>query len=466
MSVKVHPPTTKITSLCSNCLLSVFHYLSVTDLANLSQANLSGKLGKRSKDDRFKQCIVKAFRGKVRIDTTKTFVHVEERYAVNDMKMLRNFGKEMEHLSIDYFSVSRRYEHSLENTISRYCWDTLSNIELVRLKTDSMNELDRPFTNAESVAFCDGHLGSTLGQLNKWFPNMDDLEFKDTYVFDAKCIHEHFPQLTSITVWNDCWQQVAIGKNIFTNSDLKVFFLLNPQLETLSIRHDDVDEGESGAKAIIIDWEFIAFINEKLKLSELTLNLENYRFNRKWQSVITFASLSELCVTCGNGDCLDKIQIAAPNLNRLKVDVDFAHDKELNYGAFATFVIRCEPKVLKINMEYVQFVVDNAHILKIIRTLTSLQELVVVCVWKGFLPAAILNLLVNSATLNKLVGVFNFSFDSDANPQPDYKKMPEIFRAEIFQNDAVQRQWTYQFDYEIDSIFEIASIVFRRKEEQ
>lgn len=455
-------PTTKINDLCSNCLLSVFQYLSVTDLANLSEANITGKLGKRNYNDRYKQCIVKAFKVNVKMNKMKTFVHVDVRYAVDDMKMLRNFGSEIEHLVISYWPINRRYEHSLEDLISRNCWKTLPYIEFERFDIDAMNQLQRSFMNVQLAEFRDGHLGSTLGQLKKWFPNVVDLRFTDTYVFDTKCIHEHFPQLTSIAVWNDLLVRATGGKMIFTNSDLKVFILLNPQLKALSIRHDNVDETESGGNAIIIDWEFVTFINENLRLEKLELNLEKFRFDRKWKSTITIDSLTALHVHCENGDCLDKYKIATPNLNKLKLNVEFGDDKRVNYEAIATFVIQTQPTLLEINAEYQKFAVDNVQVLKMTRMLPSLQEIVIKCLWIDALPDAILNLLVNSCSLNKLVGVFIFHLDGSDGPE--FEKMREIFRAKITRNDAVANQWIYKFEYE-EAFLEIDSVQFQRKEQ-
>lgn len=307
---EVHSAT-HITDLCENCLLTVFQNLSVTDLVNLSEANITGKFRKRTyKIDQYKQTIVKAFKLNKGVNAFKTSVHTDAPFAPNEIKMLKCFGSAIESLTINYCNNNRRYESALDEAVSNNCWKTLSSVDFRYFTNDSMNELARPFINVEVVEFGDGHLGRHLGQLNKWFPKVVELEFVDTHVFDTLCIHEHFPQLTSLLVWNGRWQESKEEKRIFTNSDLKVFLQLNPQLEALNIRHDDVDETESGSNAIIVDAELLTFIDENMmELDTLKLNLENYHFDRKWQSTVYFDNLTTLDIECGNCDCLDKIKI-------------------------------------------------------------------------------------------------------------------------------------------------------------
>lgn len=463
MAEKVLPPT-NITDLCTNCLFSVFHNLRIIDLVNLSEANLSGKI--HANNDRYKQCIAKAFRGKVRNGKGITSLHVGYSSAENDdEKILRTFGKEIENLSINY-----KYDHSLDDVISRNCWKTLSKIEFEHCNNASMSKLERSFLNVEWLAFCNGRLGSTLGQLKKWFPNVVHLQFKETNVSDAKCIHEHFPQLKSITVWNDRCKASMKYRTIFTNSDLKILLLLNPQLETLNIRHDEYYETVSGGSAIIVDWDLVKFITEHLQLKKLKLNLENYWSGPKWQLVITIHSLTALHVKCDHGDWLDTIEIATPNLNKLKLklklyiatEFDDGNDRQLNYEAIATLVIRVKPKVLKINAEFNKFAVDNVQFLKITRTLPQLQELFIKYEWEDDAPDAVLNLLVNSSALNKLVVVF---VCWECSEHPEDGEIGETFREKIVRNDAVASLWS--FNHECRYInFEIASIVFQRKEQK
>lgn len=197
-------PIKNITDLNTHCLLKVCHYLNVADLVNLAEANItsSWKLGKRKKEselNRFNQIIVKAFKIKEKANEWKIIVHTKASTAPEDINMLRSFGRDIEALLIDYSDFNnRRYEKALEDAITNNCCKTLTSIDFENCYKDSMNELEQPFMNVERVEFRDCHLGSTLGQLKKWFPNMEHLQLTDTYIFDSKCIHEHFPWLQSL----------------------------------------------------------------------------------------------------------------------------------------------------------------------------------------------------------------------------------------------------------------------------
>lgn len=459
---------TNISDLCTVCLLKVFHYLDLTELANLAEANIGSdwKMRKQTnKIDRYKQSIVTAFKIKIRANEWKTFVHTDARHAVKDIKMLRSFGNEIESLLIDYDNCNenRRYEKALEDAVTKYCCKTLSAIDFVNCYQDSMNEIE-PFTNVNLVEFRDAHVGSTLGQLKKWFPNMDCLQFTDTYVVDSKCIHEHFPQLESLIVWNGRKQEAKKEKMIFTNSDLKVFAILNPQLEKLHIRHDDVDESESGDNAIIVDWDLLTFISKNLlQLERLKLNLENFRFERKWQSTVSIDSLIGLDVNLYNCDCLDKINITSAKFEELNLIVDFCcrSKVQINYEAIARFVIRTKPKRLKIKIDYEAFTVDNIHVLNMIRMLPKLQEISIDCLWEDHTSDAVINLLVNSNALEKLVGVFNFDSNDKGYASPKFLQMRQVFREKIDRNN-LARTWSYKFEEKADDCYYIDSVQFQK----
>lgn len=466
-------PIKDITDLCMHCLLTVFHYLDVTDLANLTEANITSSCKSRkhkNKIDQYKQSIVKAFKIKVKANKWKTIIRTGAGSAPNDIKMLRSFGREVEALLFDYGynNTNRRYEKALEDAVTNNCSKTLSTIDFDNCNKDSMNELEQPFTNVNLVEFRDGHLGSTLGQLKKWFPQLEDLRFTDTYVFDSKCIYEHFTWLESLMVWNGRWQESEKDKMIFTNSNLKVFLRMNPQLEILDIRHDDVDESESGAGdiAIIVDWELLTYINNNSKLRILKLNLEYFRFELEWQSSVTIETIVALDIQCVNFDCLDKIKITSPKLNELNLKVDscFDVDEPLNYEAVAMFVIRAEPKRLKIEVQCKTFDINNVQVLQITRMLPKLIQLCIDCSWADNIPDAVISFLVKSNTLIKLVVVLNFDSDDAGGPSPQFLQLRQIFHEKIVRNGVVAKTWKYSFQYKEVGCFYVDSVQFQKIE--
>lgn len=470
-------PKTNITDLCTDCLLRVFRYLNVDDLANLTAANITGKLrlGKRtSKVNRFKEAIVTAFKIRKGVHEWKVSVHTSANYAPNDIKMLRSFGREIEELIVDYrnFKMNRRYEKALEDAVSGNCSKTLAYINFHVCNADSMHELDRSFRNVESVEFLECHVGYTLGKLKKWFPKMQHLNFEDSYVSDSHCIHEHFPRLKSFKVWNGEWRTAAKEKMIFTNADLKAFILLNPQLETLDVRHNDVDESQTGDDvAIMINWDLLTFINMNLRLATLKLNFENFPFESEWPSTVTMGSVTLLEVRCASCYSLDKIKVTKPyELILIFNNCTVAGQQRSNtdYGAIASFVIRAKPKLLKIVAEFDTFALNDVLVSKMIR-MSKLQEFTIDCVWNDNLPNAIVNLLLHCNELEKLEGIFRFESDDKGDACPKYLRMREIFQDDIDRHRIVAK-WLYKFVYvegtddDFCDFYYSDSVRFERKE--
>lgn len=457
--VSVRIPVTNITDLNTHCLLTVFEYLDVVDLANLLQANIVKKLGKRSRKKLlFDQNIVKAFKIKVKTNEWKTRVHANDRYAPEDIKMLRSFGREIESLLVDCTvsksteGTNRRYERALEDAIIDNCRKTLTDITFDDCNKDTMKELEQPFKSVQSVEFFDCHLGSTLGLLKKWFPKMVNLNFTYTYVFDAKIIHEHFTDLKLLTVWNNSQQDVKEGKMIFSNSDLEVFLQMNPQLQMLNIQHD-------GGNGIIVDSNLLTLISKNLGLTELKLNFEKYHFQNEWGSTVAVDNLTRLDIECTNCRCLSTIKITLPKLNELILQINY--HRQIDYEAIASFVLRAAPKQLTILSKDQTLVVDNAQVIRMISLLPKLEELSIECKWDHSIPNAVLNLIVNCAgsALDKLIGAFYFG-----DPRPEYSQMREVFREQIIRNDLVTNNWVYRFNYRNDeSDHQVDTIEFKKK---
>lgn len=117
---------------------------------------------------------------------------------------------------------------------------------------------------------------------------------------------------------------------------------------------------------------------------------------------------------------------------------------------------------LKINASYDEFSVDNVRILRMVRTLQELNEIVMVCSWEDTIPDAVMNVLVNSNdSLEKFVGAFHFGLNADEL----HLQMQQVFREKIVRNDVVKRKWTYNFGYTDDGVSYIDTIEFHKKNE-
>ncbi|KAJ6649211.1 hypothetical protein Bhyg_04445 [Pseudolycoriella hygida] len=364
--------------------------------------------------------------------------------APTDIKMLRNFGQAIETLHISFISNKnngdRSYEKELENAICDNCSETVKTIRFFGCASGNMKGLENPFENARSIRFINSHIGSLLGQLEKWFPKMQDLQFDSTYVFDANCIHFHFPELRSLKVHNAISRLVRIGRNIFTNSDLKIVSLLNPQLRHLDIKQDLVQKWMYNTDAIVIDWDLLTFISKNLKLETLTLNLENRLIIRPlpWRSAVPMEY--------------------ATNQLTLKfryLYIPFDHE------ALAAFVICAEPKRLEI-IAYESFrnffTVDK---LQFFQELPHLLELFVECAYNAQTLDAVIILLTNCGYLEKIALVFNFNSKKNVGPCPIY--LETTFCDKFRQNNALAQKWTLQFKHMKNRTFEQFYFDFQKR---
>lgn len=243
-------------------------------------------------------------------------VSIKPNVALQKLKLVKRLGCEITELRMNYFvdGETRRYEKVLEDAVIKYCRTTLTKMVLDHCYQYSMNDIEEPFPNVQSVTFYKGHLGSTLSQLHKWFPALKSLVFHDVSISNSKCIQEEFEFLDTLVVGNPRRERNSTTN--FTNVNLRVCATLNPKLKNLHIRHDNVDESETGRNAIIIDYDLMSFISKNLQLDLLILNLENYNGSEKvWRSVIDFETLATLHIKFSESCFLGKIRLTCQNLH-------------------------------------------------------------------------------------------------------------------------------------------------------
>ncbi|KAJ6646912.1 hypothetical protein Bhyg_02126 [Pseudolycoriella hygida] len=403
----------------------------VEDLVNLYEAIIPGgrKLDNRQGDQKdkvkqFEESIVHAFKTVIK---PQTYVIVDSRFTPREVKMLRIFGREIKALRI-YFNMDIIEE--FERAICNYCCETVSSITFFSCMLNHMRQINKPFENVESIRFYSCHIGNTLGQLQKWFPRMHELQFIYSYVANTTCIHDHFPEMKSLYVCNGDRKTIQELKRTFTNSDLKIFSLLNPQLKHLNITHDMVDETWSGSAAIIINYDLLTFISKNLKLETLTLNLtkSRYHLKRKWPSTVT---------------------MEAPNYG------------QWSYETLAAFVVHAEPKRLAIivndSLRNV-FAVDK---LQFFRQMPQLLELFIKCSYNDHTLDAIITLLTNCDTLEKITLFFNI--ESHMRQRPLTIILLSEFSQKFSRNIVVARKWAFEFEHKKDMDFEQYCFSFQKQ---
>lgn len=449
--------TTTITDLCAHCLDMIFDYLDKSDIVNVAEANLTSYYSaennendfSKDKINRLKESLRRAYRRKMKPQEKVVVVSINVDVAPDHIILLRHFGQEFNGLRVKYCSYeNRRYEKALEDAVINYCRKTLPRIEFEDCDPYSMNEIQEPFPNVQYVTFHKCHLGSRLGQLHKWFPLMKSLEFQDTIISDPECIHQRFPSLEMLTVWNP--RRGRDPRTPFSNLNLKFFAIINPQLRYLHIRHDDVDESESGSNAIIVNSDFMSFISKNLQLKYLILNLENYkRIEKEWQSMVAFENLIGLEIRLKEFCCLGNMRLTSPTLQNLILKGSTS--AVINYKSIANFIRGTKPKILKIQVGSNTFDMRNTHIIGIVSSQSNLKQVFIECLWNYTLPDAMITFLCHSTMITKVVGLIKFVRDNGGNPS--YGRLEQIYRDKIIQNELVANKWTYTFDNSVKSNF-------------
>lgn len=428
--------------LCADCLSMIFDYLSIGDIVNLVEANITGSLTEKNKNksilkiDQFNECSLKAFMSKSDNDVVQTIA----KFAPNGILMLRHFGRHFDSLRIVYGDENvwalhdsrgnRRYEKGLEDAIMFNCRETLTAICFERCDQYAMNEIEESFPNVELVTFRDGDLSRKLRDLNNCFPRMQFLRFYSLNISDSnsKCLHQHFPLLKSFKVYDTL---------NFTDFDLKIFLTLNPQLKYLAIINLD------GANEIVVTHDLISLISKSLiNLESLKLTIDDFRFNAEIEPVINFANLVYLKVESEEFHDLDKVKLTSPKLNKLTLVGD---PQQTYYEVIKKFVTYAKPKQLEIRYAGHIFDIGNEHFNGITRTLPMLREVCVKSLWYDEVPDVFINFLVDNEAITKLIGVFTFYFDENVDSYPKYCRMRQMFKNKIVENDFVAKKWTLAF---------------------
>lgn len=205
---------------------------------------------------------------------------------------------------------------------------------------------EEPFTNVESVRLENGYLSKDFGQLKKWFPKLQILEFYGLDIEDPECIEDSFPLLMQLFVNNpkqikyEYFEGDFDNKGIFTNSNLRIFFKLNPQLQSLSLMHDvDDKEGRfvTGDHGIKLNKEFLHCIQRKLpQLEKLELKVMQSDLWKPSISCILFPQLQQLRIHCDSWSMLRNIPIRCRALIALHLICE--NNSSINYKDIADVV--------------------------------------------------------------------------------------------------------------------------------
>ena len=224
----------KLTEVNADCLEQIFKRLRLVDLVNVAESNKELKPGA--------DLVFRSRYGKqsIEIDSEYKVINIYNangrhtakiRWSLR-FKLLRCFGHLMKKLRIAYVrshepsEMESKQAASIDRYVNQYCADTLLEIKFEHCEKRTLTELRKPFSSVKSVHFNSCQLGGMWPKLNKWFPQVQYLEFSCENGLSTK-IREaaHFNDLRNL--------------NIFIPSNRKKHFanLLqsNRKLQSLSI---------------------------------------------------------------------------------------------------------------------------------------------------------------------------------------------------------------------------------------
>lgn len=283
-----------IENLNDNCLIEIFKDLSLDDLINVSVSSARFKVS---------SCIVfkKNFAKNVIVDPDKN--------RLRSVVLLKTFGHLIDGLTVIYKEDYNRFNQELDQAIIKYSAESVTEIEFI--KSDKFlfnNQIVRPLAKVTKVTFIRCVVGRCIFEFNKWFPNAHSLELLESTIVstsDAMCIEQPFPKLTHLAIINPkqhCEYQttnanIVLLQPLFTNGNTEMAIHLNPQIKSLKLKHNHIqDEFRVHATrfGIEITPAFLHYISDKLPLlTELELLMDTSIGNTT-QEVVHFENLEGL----------------------------------------------------------------------------------------------------------------------------------------------------------------------------
>lgn len=160
---------------------------------------------------------------------TKQYKHKEITLQAINFKnsdVLYLLGDIVQYLRVNYDRMNaneNKNNHKIHDAIVQYCSNNL--IAATFNNIQSAMHVDRVFHHLKQLSFNHGCVGETMSEFNKWFPNLNRLEFFFCKTIDKRCIEHTFPKLKHFTV----------AHHNFTLKNLQTFLDLNPQLQTFTV---------------------------------------------------------------------------------------------------------------------------------------------------------------------------------------------------------------------------------------
>lgn len=339
---------TKITDLNADCLLKIFRYLDVENMAIASDAC-----------QRFRESASEAFKyewkGKTVWLSNQTREHRLESTAI-----LRNFGSQLQKIHI-VFGETRNLEF-LNMIIEKCSRSELTEVDVSGqiLSKANVCRLKNKFTNLRSLGF-----EITTRQTD------DSVELE--------CIEQHFSNL----------DQLRLFGNPLKNLNVQQIMSLNPQVKSLSLLYRNHVENATN----LLEWidQYVPQL-EQLELHGMSGSVDNIGYQPKFLKNLKRLKFFDF-------GC-------AMNMRHLSISNEKVEELELEEGTCDEHVVDfiCQYKeVKKLAIRYVDYQLDYKHLLKLGKHLPKLTELEISSSCSNLNHQAIIDLVLGSKQLVKLV---------------------------------------------------------------
>lgn len=211
---------TQFTDVIDDCLEHIFKHLSLSDLISLGDTC-----------KRFQPLVESIFKTKFKgnVVDLRPGYNSNPQHLINPFentieifdlshcfKVLRLFGCKISKLNIDFFYLNADHIAKLAKYMNEFCADSLIDIKIRITSSVMMENLVKPFSNAESVDIwvCD------LDDLNIWFPKMRRLVLRPDL---HPCMENTFPHLEELAICARVLekQKTYVGKLLCMNPHLQ-----------------------------------------------------------------------------------------------------------------------------------------------------------------------------------------------------------------------------------------------------
>lgn len=312
---KVPPEETnlKVTGLNDKCLLKVCKLLAIDDLANLAASC-----------QRFIAVCSETFAEKYEQMNCGFPIYICQLQNDTKMECFKNmvtfFGKHIKKMRVKYDSLDYCDNKKMHDLIIEHCNASLTEIHFIDLKKSM--KINKQFSQLTHLSFSNCHLGDSIIQFEKWFPNMCRLNLQlIKSIANTSCIERSFPTLEHFGLVNfvDC--------NI-SNKNIIRFIKKNPQLKSLRICRD------SFGLVLDITYKFISNIDLMLPNLE---SLDMTYWSRgapipMLDELPKFSNLKDLQMVCRNSSTLPPMMKRVTSIEQLTLNIEHGamHDT-LNY---------------------------------------------------------------------------------------------------------------------------------------